>query len=255
MWVRLYFCFSNSKTHGELVSFLLLTQQKLCHRPLDLGRPVPRQHLDVHVFSDNLWMISTLSFFRTSTHKLFHTVFFIFLVCLHGFSAPVISYSSVFCLPFKLYPRIWVRIHQLVHQCSMHPSTFAFRFCSCIIPGCNTTCTRGSRRVLCRHLSPRFEPFLFGTLYTSLKLRPVVSVANTRAVCDSSFGRWFFRSRRKVRHKLRLCVQQECHTNTSRRPPMSGRCCLYVPTTFTTKREALPKNWSSLYDPLQFLKK
>ena len=39
--------------HVEQVSFLLLTQQKLCHRPLDLGRPVSRQHLDMHVFSDS----------------------------------------------------------------------------------------------------------------------------------------------------------------------------------------------------------
>ena len=38
--------------------------------------------------------------------------------------------------------------------------------------------TRGCQRVLGRQLSPRFEPFLLGTLCTSLKLRPVVSVAN-----------------------------------------------------------------------------
>ena len=54
-------------------------------------------------------MISTPSFFRTPTHELFFTHgFLIFLVCTHGFRAPVITYSSVFCAPFRLYSRVFL---------------------------------------------------------------------------------------------------------------------------------------------------
>ena len=45
--------FKTRKDHVEQVSFVLLTQQELCHRPLDLGRPVSREHLGMHVFSDS----------------------------------------------------------------------------------------------------------------------------------------------------------------------------------------------------------
>ena len=41
--------FQTRTAHVEQVSFLLLTQQELCHRPLDLGRLVSRQHLGMHV--------------------------------------------------------------------------------------------------------------------------------------------------------------------------------------------------------------
>ena len=89
-----------------------------------------------------------------------------------------------------------------------------------LVPGCSTACSIANLRHAvfgafsaadCLHAS---NPILSGTLCTSLKLCPMVSVTTKRTMCVTQLSdghRLFFRSCRKVRHRLRLCVQQEHH--------------------------------------------
>ena len=100
--------FQTRKAHVEQVSFLLLTQQELCHRPLDLGRPVSRQNLGMHVFFDSYESFRLRHSSALRHMNCFaHTDFLLSWSVFHGFSAPVISYSSVFCLPSRLYSRVF----------------------------------------------------------------------------------------------------------------------------------------------------